>query len=258
MEETLMKTITIILVLLVSALTFSSCETNSSSTSESSSNSGNGNGTGNSGSTAQFIISDHYLYTVDKTTRLFDLSAGTAKFLREIPVGFSIETIFALGNTLFLGASDGVHIYDITSREAPQFLSTYQHIVSCDPVVADQSFAYCTLSTGRTRCSRGINSLDIIDINDLHSPFLVQSFQLSNPQGLGLVGTNRLVVCDNGLKLFDISERSRAKLLNKSTVANAYDIIPNGNTFTAVVPGGFSNFKIDNDSIQLVGKLIYK
>lgn len=257
MEETLMKTIQVILLLLVSTLIFASCETNSSSTSESSSNSGNS--TGNSGSTAQFIISDHYLYTVDKTTlRLFDLSTGTAKFLREIPVGFSIETIFARENTLFLGASDGVHIYDISTRESPQFLSKYQHIVSCDPVVADQKFAYCTLSTGRARCSRGINSLDIVDINDLHSPFLVQSFQLSNPQGLGLVGSDRLVVCDNGLKLFDISDRTKAKLLNKSTVANAYDIIPNGNTFTAVVPGGFSNFKIDNDSIQLVGKLIYK
>ncbi|MBI3258750.1 MAG: hypothetical protein HYZ54_04635, partial [Ignavibacteriae bacterium] len=183
-----MKTAHLILVLIASFMMLGSCETGNSSGTETSSNNSN-NGTGNSGSLAQFIISDHYLYTVDKTTlRLFDLSSGGAKFLSEIPVGFSIETIFARDNTLFLGASDGVHIYDITTRESPQFLSTYQHIVSCDPVVADEHFAYCTLSTGRARCSRGINSLDIIDINDLHSPFQVKSIQLSNPQGLGLIG----------------------------------------------------------------------
>ncbi|MBI3259869.1 MAG: hypothetical protein HYZ54_10405, partial [Ignavibacteriae bacterium] len=63
---------------------------------------------------------------------------------------------------------------------------------------------------------------------------------------------------DNGIKLFDITDRTKATLVNKNSTANAFDIIPNGNSFTAVIPGGFSNFNIVNDSIQLVGKLIYK
>lgn len=247
----------IIIALAFCAIGFGSCE---NSTTQSASNSnGNGNNSGHSGSLARFAIADHYLYTVDKTTlRLFDLEGRNAKFINEIPVGFNIETIFVRENTLFLGSSNGVHIYDISTRTAPQHLSTYQHIVSCDPVVADAFYAYSTLSTGRPNCMRGANLLDIIDISDLTHPNRVFSVPLSNPGGLGLLGNNRLVVCDNGIKLLDITNPRQPVLLQTVTTERPFDIIPFKERFVAVVPGGLTNFAVQNDSLQLMGKLVYK
>ncbi|MBK9246832.1 MAG: hypothetical protein IPM69_01650 [Ignavibacteria bacterium] len=217
------------------------------------------NTTGTGGSLARFVIQDTYLYTVDrKTLRIFDLSSGSAKFTSSKTIGFTIETIFALGNTLFLGSTDGVYIYDITDRITPSFLSKYDHIVSCDPVVADAKYAYSTLRTGDTRCVRGTNVLDIIDITNLTSPKRVFSLVMSNPKGLGLIGTDKLVVCDNGLKLLNITDRLKPILLHNYTSISATDIIPFSNSFTAVTEGGMSNFTIRNDSITLIGKLEYK
>lgn len=216
-------------------------------------------GSGKSGSLARFALTDHYLYTVDQTTlRLFDVSQGGAKFITSVPIGFSIETIFARGNTLFLGASDGVHIYDITVRQSPKHLSTYRHITSCDPVVADEQYAYSTLSTGWTTCWRGMNVLDIIDVSDLRSPLRVSSMLLTNPIGLGLTSANRLVVCDNGLKLLNVTDRKKPELLHAISAEKPFDIIPYNDRFIAVIPGGLVNYTVANDSLQLVGKLSYR
>jgi len=249
-----MKPIKIIMLFALCISVFVSCDTNSST-----SVSPVSSGTGTGGSLARFTLTDTYLYTVDsRTLRVFDLSSGKAVFLTSVAIGFNIETIFARGNTLFLGASDGVHIYDITKRTEPKFLSLFTHIVSCDPVVADANFAYSTLSSGRPRCNRGLNVLDIIDINNLKAPFKVSSLPLTSPQGLGLTSANRLVVCDNGVKLLDITDRTNPKILDAVTSERAFDIIPLGGSFTAVVPGGLTNFTILNDSLRIIGKILYK
>lgn len=248
-----MKTFNITTLFFLCIVLFVSCENNSTSIAPTSTSTGTG------GSLARFTVTDTYLYTVDKTTlRIFDLSSSKAVFLSSVSVGFTVETIFARGNTLFLGASDGVHIYDITNRTEPKFISLYSHIVSCDPVVADGNYAYSTLSSGRTRCMRGVNVLDIIDIRNLKNPYQVFSLPLKSPQGLGLISENRLVVCDDGVKLLDITDRTRPKILNSVSSERAFDIIPSGGNFTAVVQGGFTNFTVTNDSLQIIGKLLYK
>lgn len=241
-----------IVILVLLAVSLIGCQDGSSTSS-------NGNGTGKSGSLARFNIVGHYLYTVDREMlRLFDLEDGTAKFTAEIPVGFNVETIFARGNTLFLGSRNGVYIYDINIPDKPQHLSTYQHIASCDPVVADESYAYSTLSSGRPDCWRGRNALDIIDVTDLRNPKQVISLIMSDPRGLGLTSINRLVVCDKGLKLIDITNRRSPSLLHYLIEGLPSDIIPDKNKFVAVTPEGISNYIVENDSLKFVGKLTYR
>ncbi len=214
---------------------------------------------GKSGSLARFAVVGHYLYTVDRETmRLFDIESGTAKFLADLQVGFNIETIFARGNALFLGSRNGVYIYDISIPDKPAHLSTYQHIASCDPVVADDNYAYSTLSTGRPTCWRGTNVLDIIDISNLSFPKQVTTLLMNDPRGLGIVSSNRLVVCDQGLKLIDISNRILPKLLCYRNDERPFDIIPSNNSFIAVIPGGLANYIVQSDTLQLIGKLVYK
>ena len=70
-----------------------------------------------------------------------------------------------------------MHIYSITEPESPNFVSTYQHVVSCDPVVVDDEYAYVTLRTGTT-CAGWQNQLEVIDIQTLSNPQLVATYTI--------------------------------------------------------------------------------
>lgn len=247
-----MKLIQVILHCMCCSLVFlGSCDSNAVSPT--------GTTTGTAGSLSRFIIVNQYLYTVDnQTLRIFDIRTDSAILKTNLTVGSGIETIFSRGNTLFLGANSGVHIFDITDREAPIFLSKYEHIISCDPVVADAKYAYSTLRTSSGVCNRGSNVLDIIDITNLERPVRIFSLPMVSPKGLGLIGDHSLVVCDEGLKLIDITNRSKPVLLHTYRSGSMLDIIPSTNSFTALSISGMSNFTVANDSLHLIGKLEYR
>lgn len=221
---------------------------------------GNGGGSNNSvaGSTARFIIVDSTLYTVDsRTLRIFSLSNGKASPRGTFEVGFDIETLFSANNTLFIGSSTGVYFYNIIVREKPEFISKYEHIFSCDPVVADLQFAYATLSTGRTGCWRGQNRLDVIDISNLVSPRLVTSVPLASPRGLGLLSSSRLVVCDGLIRLLDVSNKQNIRVLSTLSSLESNDVIPFSDMFVAINPKGILNISAANDSLRIIGQLLY-
>lgn len=247
-----MKNLIILMsIICISIFVFSSCENNNGVN-----NSTNSNGT--SGSLARFILVDNYLYTVDETTlKVFVVDKSSTKLVNSIKVGFNIETIFAKENTLFLGSSTGVHIFDINNRTNPLYLSKYIHIFSCDPVVAGGNFAYSTLSTARVTCSRGTNRLDVIDISNLNNPVAVASMFMASPKGLGLVSPTKLVVCDDGIKLIDVSNASEPKFLFRLASELAYDVIPNNGNFVAVSKNALSNISIANNNLTIIGKLEY-
>ncbi len=218
-----------------------------------------GTTTGTAGSLSRFVISDQYLYTVDNTTlRIFSILADSAVLKNSMTVGSGIETIFIRGNTLFLGSTSGVSIYDIIDRVQPVFLSKYEHIISCDPVVADEIYAYSTLRTSSGICNRGTNVLDIISISNLRSPTRVFSIPMTSPKGLGIVNDSLLVVCDNGLKLINITDRSKPVLRHTYPSGSMVDIIPSPNGCAAISYDALFNFTILNDSLHLLGSLQYR
>jgi hypothetical protein len=185
----------------------------------------NSKGYGTGGSTARFTLMNENLYTVDNATlKLFNVTSPSApSYVKTINIGWGLETIFPYKNKLFIGSRTGMHIYDASIPANPVKLSTYNHITSCDPVVADDKFAYVTLRSG-TFCRNGVNVLDIINIEDLSNPKLVSSFPMLNPHGLALFNSN-LFICEgtNGLKSFQVNEGSNPVNINQLGFVKDFD-----------------------------------
>jgi hypothetical protein len=221
------------------AITLYSCSKDGGS---SFSDSNTGGSTGVAGSLARFAIVGDNLYTVTSTNvKIFDIqNASDPVFKVDQPFGFGIETIFPLGNTLFIGSEQGMYIYDISNPLSPKLESMYRHILSCDPVVANQQFAYVTLSSGATRCSRGLNQLEVIDITNKKQPQVSKIYQMSNPQGMALNG-NDLFVCDDQVKWFDTT--NSPNLVQKGIInVKAHDAIAINKTLMLIGEKGLSQY----------------
>lgn len=197
---------------------------------------------GTAGSLARFAIVGDNLYTVtQKNVKIFDIStASNPTYKVDQPIGFGIETIFPLGNILFLGSETGMYIYDISNPLAPKIISQYQHILSCDPVVANENYAYITLSNGANRCSRGLTQLEVIDIRNKKQPKVAKVYPMVNPKGLALNG-NDLFVCDDKVKWFDATDN--VNLIAKGSIdVKAHDAIAIGKTLMLIGDEGLSQY----------------
>ena len=118
----------------------------------------NNSSSGQGGSMARFTLMNDYLYTVGMNNlSLFDVkTASNPTFLKAIPLGWGVETIFPYENKLFIGTNRGMHIFSATDPANPVQLSTYSHIFACDPVVVQGKYAYVTLRTGNM-CKQAIS-----------------------------------------------------------------------------------------------------
>ncbi len=207
---------------------------------------------GKGGSTARFTISSGYLYTVDnRTLKLFNLSnPQNPTHETDIQVGRGIETIFPYQNHLYLGSQFGMYIYDISTPSQPSFVSDYQHIVSCDPVVVEDNYAYITLRSVDNRCGRFTNELHIIDISNLSSPKQVRTYQMTSPKGLGIDG-NKLFICDNGLKVFDATDVQNLQQINHFQI-EANDVIPYYGKLIVTASDGIYQYDYTGTSMNLL------
>lgn len=204
-----------------------------------------GTDTGTGGSLSRFAIRGDYLYTLNnnqlKTYRISD--PNNMEFVTKLTITETAETIFSLDDLLFVGTQSGMLIYTIQPSGAPKFESKYEHIVSCDPVVANQHYAYVTLRSGN-RCGWfGANQLDIVDINNLLNPSLVQSYPMSNPLGLGLDGQT-LFVCEQeyGLKVYNVTNANNIQLLTQMADIHALDVIPLNGLLLVITPNSIIQY----------------
>ncbi|MFN4083324.1 MAG: hypothetical protein ACK4K9_06795 [Bacteroidia bacterium] len=220
---------------------------------------GGGNQTGQGGSLARFAIAANTLYAVTQDELMvFDISTNSNPlFQNKSRIGVNIETIFPRdNNTLFIGSTNGMYIYDITNKQNPRLLSFYNHITACDPVVANDKFAYVTLRSERTnsRCNRGLNQLEVINIAELTNPRIIKAYPLTGPKGLGLWNTD-LFVCDDG-KLLRYNAKQADNLTIKQTIdIDVNDLIPFGNTLICVGKDGIKQYKIYNDSLVYLSSI---
>ncbi|MDP1726030.1 MAG: hypothetical protein Q8M15_04550 [Bacteroidota bacterium] len=212
--------------------------------------------TGTAGSIARFAVVGNTLYTVSLThLNIFDVSdknnpvlAGSAN------LGFNIETIFPRDDsTLFVGSSNGMYIFDIKDRLLPNQKSLYMHFTACDPVVANQTHAFITLSSNisRRRCFRSVNQLEVIDISNLAEPQVIKTIPMAQPQGLAL-HNNSLFVCDNGLKWFDITNPANPLIKKNYISIQPNDILTVDSVLIAIGDNGLSQYQISNDSLVLL------
>ncbi|MGF1638023.1 MAG: LVIVD repeat-containing protein [Cyclobacteriaceae bacterium] len=214
--------------------------------------------TGTGGSMARFAIASNHLFVVrNQTMQVYEILAeGGLEFSNEVPIGFGIETIFARGNNLFIGAEDAIYIYDISEPEVPRRLSRYSHIIACDPVVVQGNYAYATLRISGCR-TFGSDVLEVIDISNLSSPRLVTSINMSSPFGLGIDGT-LLFVCEGnlGLKVFDATDPENPVHSKTYSAMHAWDVIPNQGTLIMTGQDGIAQYDYsDPEDIQLLSEI---
>lgn len=219
-----------------------------------------GSQAGVGGSMARFAITGNTLYIATKQSLdVYDISQAEAPIkTAKTELGVGVETIFPYRNNLYIGANDGMYIFDNTQPKSPQLLTKYAHIMSCDPVVVQDNFAYVTLRVG-TECRQftSISVLDVINISNPSNPQLITSIPMDSPYGLGVDGT-RLFVGEGsrGLKLFDISDPVQPKLTQFLSDIPTYDVIPYRSTLIITGEKGIFQYRYDaKDQFDFLSKI---
>lgn len=223
----------------------SSCSSNSDASPTGAKLADNGKG----GSLARFTVLGNNLYVVDNSNlRLFSLAQPDAPAAGPVvPLIPGVETIYPQAPYLFLGTQRGMYIFDASTPAAPTQVAYYQHVVSCDPVVVDNRFAYVTLRNGRT-CGMGGNQLQVIDLQDLRNPRLAQSYPMQSPMGLG-VDSSMLFVCDQSqLKVFNTATAPTLPAPRTFDV-NVFDVIPHRGLLLAIGPNGLYQYRYRNGQL---------
>jgi hypothetical protein len=221
---------------------------------------GTGSGSGVGGSLARFTIAANHLYLLDGgDLRTIDVSVETDPVAKtRTQLSWDIETIFPYKSNLFIGSSSGMYILDISSPETPVFISNYQHMRSCDPVVVDDHYAYVTLRSGNF-CQGFVNELQVIDISDLTAPKLVNTYPMVNPHGLG-IDNQTLFICDgdDGLKVYNVSDVKKIaeNQISHHQDIHALDVIPLNNVLMMLGRDGIVQYDYSNPAdLKILSKI---
>ena len=124
-------------------------------------------------------------------------------------------------------------------------------------MIADDNNAFVTLRSG-TECFGFTNQLEILDIQNLLSPTLLQVYSMTNPHGLSKDG-NTLFICDgtDGLKVYDAADINNLQLINQIKGIETYDVITLQGTALVVAKGGLYQYDYsDINNIQLISKIV--
>ena len=210
------------------------------------------------GSMARFTIVNNYMYAVDRhTLKLISLdNASNPVLSSEMGAGWDIETIYPFKNKLFLGSQVGLFVFDISNPASPVQQGTFTHARACDPVVADDDFAYVTLREG-TFCGPANNELDVINVQNLPATTLLKTYPMTNPAGLAK-DNNLLFICDGagGLKVYNASNPQNLQLADKVSNIETYDVIAYNNKAIVVASDGLYQYHYTNNgNIYLLSKL---
>jgi len=171
-----------------------------------------------------------------------------------ISAGFDIETIYPFKDKLFLGSMGGLYIYDISQPGAPVKQGDFIHARACDPVIADDNYAYVTLREG-TDCGPTTNELEVVDVQDLSAPSLLKAYPMTKPRGL-TKDDNLLFVCDDGIKMYDASDPANIILKKHVGELETRDAIAWDKNLIVVASDGLYQFDYSNsDDLTLRSKL---
>jgi hypothetical protein len=218
----------------------------------------NANPVGTNGSTARFSIVNNFLYAVGMSNLIaFDISQPFApQYKTTIQVDFHVETIYPLKDKLFVGTNNGMYMYDILAEPgSPSLIGQFTHVRGCDPVIADDQYAYVTINDS-SACLGFNNELQIVDISNLQNAFLVKTYSLTHPVGLSKDGTS-LFVCDakGGLKIYNAADVNNLQLIKQLNDGVVYDVVAeNGLAIVVASDGVYQYDYTDLSNIHLISK----
>jgi len=217
---------------------------------------------GAGGSMARFTIMNERLYTVSTSDLdVFNISnSADPQHTNTINVGgWDIETIYPFKNKLFIGSRSGMFIFNVANADAPSPAGQFQHARSCDPVIADDNYAYVTLRSG-TECEGFNNQLDIVNLtrsNNNGNPVLEKTYPMKNPHGLSKDG-DLLFICDGaaGLKLYNAGNVSNLQLIHEISDIETFDVITINKIALVVAKDGLYQYSYaDLSNIRLLSKI---
>jgi len=168
-----------------------------------------------------------------------------------------VETIYPLKNRLFVGTNNGMYMYDVQSSPSnPSLIGQFTHVRGCDPVIADDNYAYVTLNDS-SACLGFVNELQIIDIRDVSNAVEVKFYQLTHPVGLSKDGNN-LFICDgkDGLKVYNAADVKNLQLIKQLKDAIDYDVVAQNGIAIVMTSNGIYQYDYsDLTNIHLISKL---
>jgi len=146
-------------------------------------------------------------------------------------------------------------MYDVQSTPStPVLIGQFTHVRACDPVIADDNYAYITLNDS-SACLGIANELQVIDIRDVSNAAEVKSYPLTHPVGLSKDGDN-LFVCDDGLKVYNAANVNSLQLIKQLNDAVDYDVIAQNGIAIVVASNGIYEYDYsDLTNIHLISKL---
>lgn len=217
---------------------------------------GTSNPVGAGGSTARITISGDHLYIVTNSELFtYDISSPETTVLlnKQKMNNRDIETIFPFRDKLFIGSQTGMYVYDLSNPKKPELLGAANHLRACDPVVADNDYAYVTLRSNNAGCGGSLNQLNVYDVQgaNIMNPKLLSQLQMPEPHGLGYKG-NVLYVCMGaaGMNVIDITDKAKPKEIKRITLKGVapefIDVIPYNDLLIAYIKGGIILYDISD------------
>lgn len=217
-----------------------------------------GNSKGAIGTVNRIAEHNGYVYVIGTSRLSIFSTAGSFELEGQKNIGWAMETVYPLGNRLFIGTQNSMQVYDISNPVEPELEGDYWHPTSCDPVLpVTENTAYVSLRSGDfAACPGDTNELLVLNVDENFGQVTqIQSFTLSSPYGMARKG-NRLYVGEgvNGMAVFDASDPRNLALINIDRSIEAYDIIPHPTRAELILiagPEGFSQYKIQASDIFL-------
>jgi len=216
------------------------------------------------GSMARFAILNDYLYSVtsSRLNVVNIIHEQQPKWVNTITPDdrfATIETIYPFKNKLFVGSQTAMFIYNVDNPSTPVLEGTFNHARVCDPVIADDNYAFVTLrSGGGTICHDDVNQLDVLDIHNITNPTLIRSYPLTNPHGLSK-DENVLFVCDgdDGLKIFDATDVNNIQQLKRIKLSETFDVICYNKIAIVSAKDGLYQYDYSNTAdVKLLSKMV--
>ncbi len=179
-------------------------------------------------SSAKFATTKGNLYALNSDkVNIFSLNGGNLQWSGsyDFESWENMETLFPLNDYLFVGGQSNMQILSLNNPEHPEFLSSFTHTTSCDPVVANSTNAYVTIRDG-AGCGNGLNRLHVLNIQNIQNPVQTDSEVMINPRGLTILGKH-LFVCDgpSGVIAFDVADESNIRRLGTLSSKQANDAL---------------------------------
>lgn len=204
---------------------------------------------------ARFTVANGSLFLLENSNiRSYSLADPSHPSLNASSyVAEDIETIYPYQDKIFIGSQSGMYIFEANDGQL-QYRSFFQHIRSCDPVVADSKYAFITLNSGSSQCWNSSNELQVVDISNLDNPEFITSYPMNEPYGLG-IDQNLLFVCDNGLKVYNRADVNNLQQIAYFKDIKPYDVIPYDSVLLVTADEGLAFYEYKDNEIKLLSKI---